>query len=125
MRLINSEPMLKEIRQLKEKASTFGHPDYRLGYISALSVVEGLIASEDKIDVEPVRHGRCALCNIKETGHGIIVYYEIGWEVCINKHDKNYFLVVNHDGNQIEIPIDYCYSCGAKLGEEAQDEKDG
>ena len=58
MRLIDADTPVKEIRCLKEKANTFGHPDYKLGYISALSCVEGIIASVPTVEAEPVRHGR-------------------------------------------------------------------
>lgn len=35
------------------------------------------------------QHGGCALCDIKETGHGIIVYPEIRWIYGISKRDGN------------------------------------
>lgn len=115
MRPINSEPLLKEIRRLKEKASTFGHPDYRLGYISALSVVEGLIASEDKIDAEPVRHGH----NVTPTHHSdMFMCSECGFTCEIIE------LRYGDDGmsepDAYEYDCKFCPNCGAKMDEEVQ-----
>ena len=76
------------------------------------------IESAPAVDAEPVRRGRCRMCNIRETGHGVIAFYDVGWEVCINRRSLNYYMVVNHDGSQIDIPIDFCPYCGAKMDKE-------
>lgn len=74
-----------------------------------------LLDDAPAIDAEPVRYGRCALCRIKETGHGIIAFYKAGWQACITKRDGGYFMVIGHEGDQVHIPVDFCYNCGAKL----------
>lgn len=78
-------------------------------------IVRHCIEKAPTVDAEPVRHDGCALCKIKETGHGIIAYYGIGWQLCINKRGRNYYLVMEHDGSQTEMQVGYCPACGAKL----------
>lgn len=73
------------------------------------------ILAEPEVDAKPVRHGRCALCRIKETGHGIIAFYKAGWQACITKRDEGYFMVIGHEGDQVYIPVDFCPNCGADM----------
>lgn len=111
MRLIDADVPVKEIRHLKERASTFGHPDYRLGYISALSCVEGMIASATTIDAEPVRHAAWQ--------------YEISFEDESKRDDFDVtctgcgalFRAETRDDAEIVIMgrWDYCPFCGAKM----------
>lgn len=69
---------------------------YLIGYISALSTVEGMIASLPKADVKPVQYGEwagtvCCCC-----GESTVNYYD----------------------------CDYCPNCGAKMdGKEVQNER--
>jgi hypothetical protein len=74
--------------------------------------------------------GRCAFCTIRETGIGSTGLYGNGWQVAIHKTRiviagtvpvDVYDLVINHDGEQIRLPIEYCPECGAKL--EGEDER--
>lgn len=67
---------------------------------------------------------RCDFCTIGETGTGSIFLYGNGWQVAIRKTCISiaemkpvevYDLVINHDGEQVCIPIEYCPECGAKL----------
>ena len=67
------------------------------------------------VDAEPVRHGRCDSCKIKETGHGIIELCGNGWQVCIRQQGPTFDLVINHRGDQIALPIEFCPWCGAKM----------
>ena len=63
------------------------------------------------------QHGGCALCDIKETGHGMIVYPDIRWISAINKQDGNYYIVFCHEGDTAKMQIAYCPVCGKKLEE--------
>ena len=65
------------------------------------------------------KHGRCDMCSIGTTGTGSIGLYGHGWQVCIRRQAWTYDLVINHCGEQIAIPIDWCHECGAKLEKEA------
>ena len=100
---INAKPLKKEIADLKRTIHS-ENTDYQTGYMSALSVVEGMIVVQPAADVEPVRHGHwtphgsppeniwcCSECKaLRETAH-----------YC----NKCYY--------------DYCPNCGAKMrGEE-------
>lgn len=113
--MISRSALLKHVRICKEAVSACANHDYMVGYASALSGMEGQICAAPAVDVEPVRYGRCALCRIKETGHGIIAFYKAGWQACITKRDGGYFMVIGHEGDQVHIPVDFCYNCGAKL----------
>ena len=68
------------------------------------------------------KHGRCDMCSIGVTGTGSIGLYGHGWQVCIRKQGWTYDLVINHCGEQIAIPIDYCPNCGAEMGKENADD---
>lgn len=46
--MIDEIRLLKEIKILKEHANQFRNSDYIIGYISALSTVEGLIAYQKR-----------------------------------------------------------------------------
>ena len=99
MRLIDADA-------LKQSFEEDGHLS---GYI------EEYIDEQPTIDAEPVRHGRCDMCDIKETGHGLIWIYGNGWQVCIRQKGTFYDIVINHCGDQISIPIEFCPECGAKM----------
>lgn len=108
----------KDITSIKEQIAHVKrnvkseNSDYLIGYISALSAVEGMIASLPATDVEPVKHGhwynrggrfRCTVCDTKAYlkdvgGTG-------GW---------------SHEYIQQKSP--YCPNCGAKMdGKEVQE----
>lgn len=53
---IDAEPLKKEIADWKRTIHS-ENTDYQTGYMSALSVVEGMIAEQTAVDVEPVRRG--------------------------------------------------------------------
>lgn len=74
-----------------------------------------VIEAAPAVEAEPVRHGECHGCKIKETGHGLIEMCGNGWQVCIGQRGEWFSLVVNHCGDQIEAPIEFCPWCGAKL----------
>ena len=67
------------------------------------------------IDAEPVRHGRCDMCEIMESGHWIRLYNGNGWDVGIGRRIDGYELVISHCGEHFATKIDYCPYCGAKL----------
>lgn len=46
--MIDEIKILKEIKTLKQHAKQFRNRDYIIGYISALSTVEGLIAHQKR-----------------------------------------------------------------------------
>lgn len=46
--MIDEIRLLKEIKALKQHANQFRNRDYIIGYISALSTVEGLIAYQKR-----------------------------------------------------------------------------
>lgn len=53
---IDAEPLKKEIADFKRTIHS-ENTDYQTGYMSALSVVEGMIAEQPAAEVEPVRQG--------------------------------------------------------------------
>ena len=68
------------------------------------------------IEAEPVRHGRCDMCEIMEKGHGRIRLYQgNGWQVAIGRGVDGHELVISHSGEHFATKIDYCPYCGAKL----------
>ena len=104
----------KDVELLKNQIADFKravnavkpmNSDYLTGYISALSVIEGVIAEQPATDVTPVKHGhwynrggrfRCSACDNKALlkdigGTG-------GW---------------SHEYEQQKSP--YCPNCGAKM----------
>lgn len=58
---------------------------------------------------------KCDMCEIKETGHGSIVLYGNGWQVCIRRQGVTFDMVINHRGDQISVPIAFCPECGKDL----------
>lgn len=80
----------KDITSIKEQIAHVKrnvkseNSDYLIGYISALSAVEGMIASLPATDVEPVKHGewvygefdipRCSECGGEIMPHLISIY---------------------------------------------------
>jgi hypothetical protein len=107
MKLINADVLLTEIRCYKEKASTFGHQDFRCGYIYALSDVEKQITSTPTIDAEPVRHG--------EREH-VTVWHSAAWGELYTAYKCCGFRERGKTWHN------YCPNCGAKMDEEAQDD---
>ena len=98
----NVEPLKKEIADLKRTIHS-ENTDYQTGYMSALSVVEGMIAELPAADVEPVRRGKwlntraenkkmCSCCGIIH----FIAQYPFG-------------------------KINYCPNCGARMEEYKSD----
>lgn len=43
----------------------------------------------------------CALCEINETGHGVIMLNGIGWMSAIKREADGYFMVINHSGAEL------------------------
>ena len=107
--LISRKALLKRFEELKD------NPNNRLIDIAFLDGAMSVIDAAPTVDTKPVRQGRCRMCNIKETGHGVIACYDVGWEVCINRSGLNYYMAVNHGGSQINFQIDFCPYCGAKM----------
>lgn len=64
---------------------------------------------------KPIADESCALCEINETGHGIIMFNGIGWMSAIKREAEGYFMVINHSGAQTDFMINYCPRCGAEL----------
>ena len=102
---IDAEPLKKEIADLKRTIHS-GNTDYQTGYMSALSVVEGMIAEQTAVDVEPVRRGHW-ICI------GDIDEYIFECSEC---HEIYYL----NEGTPKEHQYNYCPNCGRKLckGEE-------
>lgn len=67
------------------------------------------------IEAEPVRHGRCDMCEIMEKGHGRIRHQGNGRQVAIGRGVDGYELVISHFGEHFATKIDYCPYCGAKM----------
>lgn len=95
--LISREKLRLVIRNIKKKADLFSNDDYRVGYISALSLVEGLLADAPAVDAEPVRHGRW-----------VAVKTPYGRKMECSR-------CRNHDNVQTAIKGNYCWFCGAKM----------
>ena len=102
----NVEPLKKEIADLKRTIHS-ENTDYQTGYMSALSVVEGMIAELPAADVEPVRRGKwlntraenkkmCSCCGIIH----FIAQYPFG-------------------------KINYCPNCGARMDAKMGGEENG
>ena len=82
----------------------------------AISSAIDTINEAPAIDAEPVRNGDgCEFCRIRETGTGMPMLLGNDWMVCIKKSGSWYSLVMNHAGDQEELPIGSCPDCGAKL----------
>lgn len=74
------------------------------------------IARFPTIEAEPVRHGRCDMCETMEKGHGRIRLYQgNGWHVAIGRGVDGHELVISHSGEHFATKIEYCPYCGAKL----------
>ena len=99
--LISREAARLVIRNVKETAELFSNDDYRVGYISALSLVEGLLADAPAIDAVPVVHGRW------EYHKGASVGGNDVWTCSECYRGYNWV-----DG------FDYCPNCGAKIDKE-------
>lgn len=80
-----------------------------------------VVYDEPTVDAEPVRHGRCDTCDIKENGRGSIELYGNDWLMYIRQQGATYDMIINHCGDQISIPIEFCPDCGAKMGGGAED----
>ena len=101
----------KDVELLKNQIADFKravnavkpmNSDYLTGYISALSVIEGVIAEQPATDVTPVKHGQW----IEEYDCGYITPHcsECG-ETALTKEETSYDYVYSS----------YCPRCGAKL----------
>ena len=98
--LISRKKLRLVIRNVKETAELFSNDDYRVGYISALSLVEGLLADAPAVDAEPVRRG--------------------SWENVRNRTAKTYLRSCSACGKEcyfcgIGCSYKYCPNCGAKM----------
>ena len=91
----NVEPLKKEIADLKRTIHS-ENTDYQTGYMSALSVVEGMIAEQPAAEVEPVRRGK--------------------W---LENEYRHYCSECGHmglfNGFGFKLESNYCPHCGAKL----------
>ena len=56
--MIDEKKLLEKIKAMKKRACGFPDQDYRTGYISALSTVEGLIAIQSEERRENERKNR-------------------------------------------------------------------
>lgn len=100
----NVEPLKKEIADLKRTIHS-GNTDYQTGYMSALSVVEGMIAEQPSADVEPVRRGEW-----------IIVHEHTYLADGTRKDWDNFFCSECYTPEN--APRKFCAECGAKMGGE-------
>ena len=55
--LISRSELLEKIRICRKAVGDCANHDYMIGYVSALSGVEGQICAEPDVDAAPVRHG--------------------------------------------------------------------
>lgn len=102
---------------------TFKEECLKAGFFPAQ--IAAVLKRTPAVNAVEVKHGRCDMCSIGATGTGSIGLYGHGWQVCIRKQGWTYDLVINHCGEQIAIPIDYCPNCGAKMdGERKENETD-
>lgn len=72
--MIDENKLMEEVRQWKRKVDKdcgeMPNVSYLTGYISALSVVEGMIAQQPTIDaVEVVRCKDCRSCGVYKSGN--------------------------------------------------------
>lgn len=59
----------------------------------------------------------CDICNVRFMGTATPFYGKYGW-ICAIRHDKEndwWSIIINHNGDQQEIPIAYCPECGREL----------
>lgn len=77
--------------------------------------VQEWVNEQPTLDLEPVRRGMCEMCDISEAGVGKRVMFTNGWIAAIRKKRGKYALVINHEGEQIAIPIAFCPNCGARM----------
>ena len=100
----------KDVEQLKNQIADFKravnavkpmNSDYLTGYISALSVIEGVIAEQPTADVVPVNHAKWKLLD-DCANEGVY---------CSNCHKKVYRAEY---ANQ-KVKSNYCPNCGAKM----------
>ena len=92
--LIARAAVMKAIRNIKESAEDYSNEAYRIGYISALSLIESIVSDTDPIEAEPVRHGRWI--------HDINNLY--GCSECMERETMSPKRLKN-----------YCPNCGAKM----------
>lgn len=117
----------KEISDVKRELweSCCQNRSYITGYISALSYVEGMIASLPAADVEPVKHGRWIFKErIKLMPTRQIVVEKDGTELVLKKHITEkvpYCSICGEHGDCEEDATPYCPDCGAKMDGESND----
>ena len=103
MRLIDADELIEQIEK-------------RLCHAKTIVWLCRIIGEVPTIEAEPVRHGRCDMCEIMEKGHGRIrLYHGNGRQVAIGRGVDGYELVISHFGKHFATKIDYCPYCGAKL----------
>ena len=95
--LIRREDVYHDLRLLKKEAEDFRDCNYKTGYISALSTVEGILAMVKPVGTEAVRHGRWVLGTMPTYG---------GWRCT----------ACNQSTVLYQPP--YCPNCGAKMDDE-------
>ena len=104
----------KEISDVKQElwGSSCQNRSYITGYVSALSYIEGMIASLLAADVQPVKHGRWQ--EVGGTPKGQMFH-------CSICHKVAYFPQPTRDKTwKKQCPYTYCPNCGAKMdGEES------
>ena len=96
----------KEISDVKQELweSSCQNRSYITGYVSALSYVEGMIASLPKADVEPVKHGKWASMLVKRPD----------WKGNMQSYYQPNTCSECHVG--LAEKTNYCPNCGAKNG---------
>ena len=99
---INAKPLKKGIADLKRTIHS-ENTDYQTGYMSALSVVEGMIAEQPAADVEPVKRGVWELD------------YDRNFHRCSNCKESS-IRYTDEWGYEIDEELtNFCPECGAKM----------
>ena len=107
----------KDVEQMKKQIADFKravnavepmNSDYLTGYISALSVIEGVIAEQPATDVTPVKHGHWV--NEYDCGYTTPHCSECG-EIALTKEETSYDYVYSS----------YCPHCGCKMNMDGGD----
>lgn len=111
MRLIDAEKLCLHLADIQ-----LANRGWKDDYCEMLDDIISIIDEQTTIEADPVRHGRCDMCETMEKGHGRIrLYHGNGWQVAIDRGVDGYELVISHCGEHFATKIDYCPYCGAKM----------